>query len=167
MKHPWLLLLGVLSLPGMSCVMASQVAVRVITLPCPPSKFATAVQSVEDARTLANLAIDASTIEAITPYVVPGLGEVASGTHATERHLTEALTARSMLAQKGTECHDCSDGRTRCFQTPLVGRFALGVYQMVKGQLIELTVFLTSESYLEEVLDECDGSGNPMPPYAY
>jgi hypothetical protein len=100
-------------------------------------------------------------------YTVPGLGTVAAGTHATERHLTEALTARTMLAQTGTECHDCTDGRTRCFQTPVAGRFALGVYQMVKGQLVELTAFLTDESYLNEVLNDCDGSGGPPAPYAW
>jgi hypothetical protein len=164
MKRAWLLLLGVLALPGMSCVMASQVAVKVITLPVQPSKLETAVQTVEDARVLASLALDASMVEAITPYTVPGLGEITNGTHATARHAAEAEAAREMLAQQGTECHDCADGRTRCWNFA-GSRYALGVY--VRATLVEITAFLMKEQDLEEVLDECDGSGNPMPPYAW
>jgi len=96
-------------------------------------------------------------------YVVPGLGKVVAGTHATEKHLTEALTARAMLAQRGTECFPCRDGRTRCFNWGAGKKVAVGVFALVSGMWVEVTGFLAEEAYANEILCSDCGCGDGRP----
>jgi len=96
----------------------------------------------------------------VRPYSVPGLGDVMSGAHATARHAQEAEIARGYL-QKSGYCQDCADGRTRCVASG-AGDFALGVYQVVKGAVVELTAFLCDADYVRRVFDDCaDGGDSP------
>ena len=104
---------------------------------------------------------DTTVVPLAQSYAVPGLGNVTAGTHATERHAQEAALARGWL-QKSGHCEPCNDGRTRCVASG-DGRFAIGVYQVIRGTLAELTAFVCDAAYVRRVFDDCAGNGDVPP----
>ena len=143
------LLLVLFLFPALACLLASQVLVDERDLAVPP-KLRTAVTVIEALPDTVEVLVDASTIEAITPYTVPGLGEITSGTHATEKHQQNALAARLMLGMDGTQCRECSDGRWRCWNG-----YAFGVYETIKDGILEITVFVADYDPILKLNQDC------------
>jgi len=156
------LLFLVLVVPLCSCLLASQVATSG-GLPALPAKGPDN-SALQAEWPLAGEVIEGSAVVLLAEsYVVPGLGNITAGTHATERH-AEAQMARRALSNDA-ECHDCADGKTRCWTVGGFKGFFMAVYQIVKGVLVEVTAFTCDEAYLDDVLNDCDGTGGNAQPW--
>lgn len=90
---------------------------------------------------------------------IPDVGPVETGSHATERHGSDAELVRSELAAGGGSHYDCRDGKeyiTKYLPSgPHKGKWAL----MVVKDGVEKTSFITDQSYLHNKLED-DGCSN-------
>ncbi len=90
------------------------------------------------------------TILLMSSIMVPGVGSVETGSHAVERHGSDAELVRSEIAAGGGNHYRCDGGKEYVTKYLGNGKWAL----MVIENGVEKTSFITDQSYLTGRLED-------------